>query len=95
MVQAFKGWKGSICDLNPSILWGVLKKKRWKLIFIKGVKGFEAKKAINHELEAHGYSSCEEEDVKYNDVCVCVGCEWGREKEDESVCDICRRSGGD
>ena len=52
-----------------------------RINFHKGVKSFEAKQAINHELETHGYSDGEEEDEKYNDgVYVCVGRECGREK---------------
>ena len=34
------------------------------------MKCFEAKKAINHELEAHGYGGGEEEDEE-DDDCVC------------------------
>ena len=49
-----------------------MKKKRWGLIFIKGTKCFEIKKATNHELEAHGYGGGEKEDEEYDDG-VCVG----------------------
>ena len=44
------------------ILWKVLEKKRWGLIFTKGVRCFEAKKAINHELKAHSHGGGGEED---------------------------------
>ena len=60
----------------------------WRLIFIKEARCFEVKKAINHELEAHGYDGGEEEDEEDDDgVCVCVVCgqQWGKEGEDESV----------
>ena len=57
-----RAWKSSIIDLNPLILWGVLEKKRSWLIFIKEVRCFEVKKAINHELEAHSHSGGGEED---------------------------------
>ena len=40
------------------------------MIFIKGVRGFEAKKAINHELEAHGYRGDERKKMKM------VKCWW-------------------
>ena len=48
----------------------LLRKKRWELIFIKGAKCFKAKKAINHQLEAHGYGGDQEEDEEGDDgVC--------------------------
>ena len=47
--------------LDHQIDRGVWKKRRWGLIFIKGARCFEVKKAINHELEAHGYGGLEEE----------------------------------
>ena len=36
--------------------------KMWGLIFIKGVRSFEAKKAINHELKAYSHGGSGEED---------------------------------
>ena len=49
-----------------------MKKKRWGLIFIKGARRFEAKKAINHELKAHGYGGGEKEDEEDDKDGVCV-----------------------
>ena len=40
----------------------VWQKGRRGLIFIKKARCFEVKKAINHELEIHGYGGGEEED---------------------------------
>ena len=38
----------------------------------KGARCFEAKKAINHELETHGYGGGEKEDDEDDDGgCVC------------------------
>ena len=37
--------------LNHLIGRGILYRRRWGSIFIKGVKGFEVKKAFNPELE--------------------------------------------
>ena len=41
------------------------------MIFIKGARCFEAKKAINHELKAHGYRGGEEENKDDDDRRVC------------------------
>ena len=45
-----------------------------RLIFIKRAKCFEAKKAFNHELAAHGYDGGEEQDEKDDDTV----CGWWR-----------------
>ena len=59
--------------LDHQIDRGVWKKGRWGLVFVKRASYFEAKKAINHELEAHGYGGGEEKD-KEDDDGVCVWC---------------------
>ena len=53
--------------LNHQMDKGVLKKGRWGLIFIKEARCFEAKKAINHDFKAHGFSNGEEEDGENDD----------------------------
>ena len=42
------------------------------ILYLGGVLHFEAKKAINHEIEAYGYGGGEEEDEDGVCVCVCV-----------------------
>ena len=51
---------------DHQIIRGILQ-KRWRSIFIKGVSGFETKKTINHELEAHGYGGGEKNEEKDDD----------------------------
>ena len=65
-------------------------KGKVEINFHKGARCFEAKKAINHEPEAHGYSGGEEEDGGNNEdsvcVCVCVCVGGLKMKERRSVC---------
>ena len=48
--------------LDHQINRGVLYRRTGGLIFIKGARCFEAKKAINYELGAHSHGGLEEED---------------------------------
>ena len=56
---------------DHQIIRGVLQKRRWGSIFIKGVSRFEAKKVINHQLEAHGYGGGEKNEEDDDDGGVC------------------------
>ena len=53
-----------------------------RINFHKRSRCSEAKKAINHELETHGYGSGEEEDGKSDDDEGCV-CWWHEYEEEE------------
>ena len=55
---------------NHGIVGGVLQRRGRGLIFIKGVRGFEAKKASNLELEAldHGCQKRKEEEEEEEEV---------------------------
>ena len=56
----------------------------WRLIFIKEARCFEAKKAINHELEVHGYGGGEEEDEEEM-MMVTLAWKWGKQEEDKKI----------
>ena len=62
----------------------VSKKERWRLIFIKGAKCFEAKKAINHELKVHGYGGGKKDEEDDDSVWVSM-CFEMNEGEEEKI----------
>ena len=67
-------------QINRGILW----RRGWGLIFIKRASGFEAKKAITYELEAHSHRGEERKKEKYEEGDVVVVAEtwrrkWGKE----------------